>query len=161
MLLLCMINGRELSLEYKPEMPVWLFLRDHLAPSACFKLVNRGRTLRQRVRTVRGVLLDFFVRRRLLGELVADGERLVVCMGLGPSYGIMEGNACLEGGDFTECAICCEPSFDVALDCLHRFHVRCVCDVRDGLCPNCRVQLTRSDREHIQTHLNFARFNRR
>ena len=160
MLTLRLTNGHELALEYHPSMKVWQYVRDHIARVGGFKLVNEGRTMYQRV-SANAVVLDFFARHRLLGDLIKDNGKLIVLVSLGPSCGRMEGNACPDGGEFDECSICLEPSFDISLDCLHRFHAHCVGGVRDDACPNCRAVFTQADcrRIDIQLRLAFCRLN--
>ena len=72
----------------------------------------------------------------------------------------MEGNACGDGGEFSECSVCLEPTFDVSLDCLHRFHAHCVSVVWDDCSPNCRTEFTPTDRARLVAQLRLAPYLR-
>ena len=77
------LAGRTIELPYAPDAPLWQYLRDVVAPTAGFALVDDGRSVRERV-VCAGVPLDFANKHRRLGDLVEDGGRLHYTLALGP-----------------------------------------------------------------------------
>jgi hypothetical protein len=138
-------GSKPLSLPYRPDMPLWQYLREVIAPTAGFRLEN-GKTVRERV-LANGQCFDFENKHILLKDFVEDGGNLCYLLPLGPSRGTLVGNACPDGGDTSGCPICLEPSFNFSTSCLHRFHARCLVQMMRGAkkalaCPLCRVPLT-------------------
>jgi hypothetical protein len=145
MLKLISLTGVEIELPYKPDMPIWKYLRDIVAPTAGFEIVD-GKTVRESI-IANGQRLGFRNKHKLLHEMVEDGGKLCNQRPLGPSHGDIYGNACEDGGN-TWCAVCLEDSYDFSLRCMHRFHGRCVKGVR--LCPLCRAPFTQGDISQLQ-----------
>jgi hypothetical protein len=149
MITLHSLRGETIELPYHPDMPLWQYLRDVIAPTANFEIVD-GKTVCERV-IAGGKLFGFNNKHRLLSEMVEDGGKLFFQLPLGPSFGTTHGNACPDGGDASGCPICQEETFDFSLDCLHRFHAECLMPIlaRDRLCPVCRAPFTSRDREQL------------
>jgi len=149
MITLHSLQGDTIELPYDGGMPVWKYLRDVIAPIAKFNVVN-GKTVYERV-IAKGEVFDFKNKHRLLSDMVEDGGKLFYKLSLGASTGALHGNACPDGGDVSGCSICQEESFNFSLDCLHRFHAKCLMPIRagDGLCPMCRAPFTSRDHEQL------------
>ena len=143
-------SSAPVSLPYHPDMPLWQYLREVIAPTAGFQLVG-GKTVLERV-NAHGKAFNFDNKHILLKDFVEDGCKLHYTLPLGPSYGNFDGNACADGGDTSGCPICLEPSYNFSTACLHRFHARCLGGMRGARrfeCPVCRVPLTEGDREKL------------
>ena len=147
MLNLISLSGKVTQLPYHPEMPVWQYLRDIIAPTANFELVD-GKTVLERV-LAKGQAFNFKNKHRRLGDLIEDGGSLCYQLPLGPSWGTIQGNACPDGGDAEGCPVCMEEHFDFSLDCLHRFHAKCLLGATTTRCPTCRAPFTDRDCEHL------------
>ncbi len=151
MLQLRALHVREpLSLPYHPEMPLWQYLREVIAPTAGFRLIE-GKTVMERV-CAHGKPFNFDNKHILLKDFVEDGSDLCYIPPFGPSHGLNVGNACPDGGDTSGCPICLEPSFNYSTTCLHRFHARCLVRMRGAkalVCPVCRVPLTDDDKSRL------------
>jgi hypothetical protein len=147
MLRLVCLRGTVIELPYHPEMQVWQYLRDIIAPTAHFELVD-GKTVLERV-LAKGQAFNFKNKHRRLDEMIEDGGSLCYQLPLGPSWGTIQGNACPDGGDAEGCPVCLEDHFDFSLDCLHRFHAKCLLSANTTLCPTCRTPFTVRDREHL------------
>ena len=148
MLYLCSLTGNTVRLPYHPDMPVWQYLRDIIAPTAKFDIVD-GKTVQERI-VAKGRPLDFKNKHLRLSELIEDEGSLCYMLPLGPSWGTLLGNACPDGGDASGCPVCLEDDFDTSLQCLHRFHAHCLLQAHATRCPSCRVPLTSRDAEHLQ-----------
>ena len=143
-------GSKPLSLPYHPDMPLWQYLREVIAPTAGFRLVD-GKTVYERVNANRQCF-NFDNKHILLKDFVEDGGKLCYLLPLGPSRGALVGNACPDGGDTSGCPICLEPSFNFSTTCLHRFHARCLDQMRGAsalVCPVCRVPLTDDDKSRL------------
>lgn len=153
MLKLNSLYGVSIELPYHPDMPVWQYLREVIAPAAGFEVVD-GKTVHERV-IAKGKLLDFKNKHRLLGDIIEDEGILCYQLPLGPSFGTIQGNACPDGGDVSGCPICLEEKFDFSLDCLHRFHAKCLLQAAATQCPTCRAPFTRRDRGQLACVQHF------
>ena len=151
MLQLLSLHGpKPLPLPYHPDMPLWQYLREVIAPRAGFRLID-GKTVYERV-NAHGKPFNFDNKHILLKDFVEDGGKLCYTLPLGPSHGTHVGNACPDGGDTDGCPICLEPSFNYSTTCLHRFHARCLVRMRGAkalVCPVCRVPLTDDDKSRL------------
>ena len=151
MLQLRSLHGpKPLSLPYHPDMPLWQYLREVIAPAAEFRLIA-GKTVMERV-CAHGKPFNFDNKHILLKDFVEDGSDLCYMLPFGPSHGVNVGNACPDGGDSSGCPICLEPSFNFSTTCLHRFHSRCLVRMRGAkalVCPVCRVPLTDDDKSRL------------
>ncbi len=150
--LLSLCGPKPLSLPYHPDMPLWQYLREVIAPAAGFRLVD-GKTVCERV-NAHGRCFNFDNKHILLKDFVEDGGKLCYLLPLGPSRGALVGNACPDGGDTSGCPICLEPSFNFSTTCLHRFHARCLVQMMKGAkkalaCPVCRVPLTDDEKTRL------------
>ena len=141
-----------IELPYHPDMPLWQYLRDIIALTAGFALVN-GKTVEERV-LAKGVVFNFANKHKRLKDLIEDHGTLRYLLPLGPSYGTLHGNACPDGGTADpgdRCPVCLEPTFDFSLDCLHRFHIQCLRQL--SRCPVCRCDFTPRDRDYVAHNL--------
>jgi len=156
--LLSLGSPKPLSLPYRPDMPLWQYLREVIAPTAGFRLVD-GKTVYERVHA-NGQCFNFDNKHILLKDFVEDGGKLCYTLPLGPSKGTLNGNACPDGGDTSGCPICLEPSFNFSTTCLHRFHARCLVQLTRGakkalVCPVCRVPLTDGDESRLYVEAHY------
>lgn len=143
MIHLISLKGTTINLPYQPDMPLWQYLRDVIAPAAKFEVIE-GKTVLARI-IAKGQAFNFENKHRLLGEIVEDGGKLRFTLPLGPSWGTLQGNACPDGGDASGCPVCLEDDYDFSLDCLHRFHAHCLLQTRATQCPLCQIPFTDKD----------------
>ena len=134
-------NPLPIELVYEPDMPLWQYLRDVIAPTAKFALVDG--TVKEKVLS-KGKAVNFNNKHILLKDFVEDGGKLHYMLPLGPSYGTLSGNACPDGGCTDGCPICLEPTYNFSTSCFHRFHAACLLPAvsSDERCPVCRAPLT-------------------
>ena len=135
MLYLHSLNGKTLTLPYKPDMPRWQYLAEILAPAAGYAVISGTVFERVMHKHEPWTFKNKFDR---MGDVVADGDNLHTTFPLGRFNPATFGNACSNGGDASSCAVCMEPSIDMALDCLHFFHTACI--QRLDRCPTCRTE---------------------
>ena len=148
--LLSLCGPEPISLPYHPDMPLWQYLRDVIVPTAGFRLVD-GKTVYERV-FANGKPFNFDNKHILLKDFIEDNGNLCYTLALGPSRGTLFGNACPDGGDTDGCPICLEPSFNFSTTCLHRFHARCLVQMRGARaleCPVCRTPMSDNDKSRM------------
>jgi hypothetical protein len=97
-----------------------------------------------------GKPFNFDNKHILLKDFIEDGGKLCYMPPIGPSHGTLPGNACPDDGDTGGCPICLEPSFNFSTTCLHRFHARCLVQMRGALeCPVCRTPMSDNDKSRM------------
>ena len=147
MLTLHSLDGSIVPFPYYPDMPVWQYLREVFAPAMGFE-VDNGKTVRVNV-IARNQLFDYNVRHRLLGEMIEDGGKLYYTRVYGPTFGKLQGNACPDGGSSNGCTLCGKNTFNFSLDCMHRFHTKCLWQHDSSFCPVCGEAFIAWDREQL------------
>ena len=133
MLYLRSLNGKTLALPYEPDMPRWKYLAEILAPAADYAVISG--TVFERI-IVKGMPWTFKNKFDRMGDVIEDESTLHMILPLGRFDATMFGNACANGGDASGCAVCMEPSINMAFECLHFFHSACIQSV--DRCPTCR-----------------------
>jgi hypothetical protein len=134
MLLLCTLTGATLPLPYEPDMPRWQYLAEIISPACGYAVING--TVFEHIIS-KGEAWTFKNKFDRIGDVLDDGDKLHMVLPLGPFNPERFGNACANGGDASCCAVCLEPSIDMAFECLHFFHRACVEGV--DRCPTCRA----------------------
>jgi hypothetical protein len=129
---LCSLTGRTHEMPYLPDMPRWQYLAEVVARTGGFAVVDG--TVFEHVIS-RGELWTYRNKFDRIGDVLEDGERVCFVLPIGRFDAAVFGNACAQRGDASACAVCFEPSFDMAFDCLHFFHADCVRRIEG--CPTC------------------------
>ena len=136
--------GRPIKVEFKPKMPMWKFLVEVIVPATGIQVKN-GTVNRE---ILAGPIQFTFQNKHMrLEEVIADGGIITYSFNGIFSMGVLDGNACADGGDASGCPICLESSFNLSLGCFHRFHGRCIRG--QTKCPMCMRDFTQDDRKVI------------
>ena len=88
----CISSAPAIELPYHPDMPLWQYLRDIIAPAAGLH-IDDGRTVHEQV-LVQGVAFNCANKHRLLKEIIQDNNCICYLPAVGPSPRTYHGNAC-------------------------------------------------------------------